>query len=823
MKPRVVAFYARVSYAVGLGLSLCNTLGEVWSHTIVASSNTFRVNVQTRAALGFRPISLTSANSSISAVWLRDYEAAEMQLHVPWDTLQSNSAAMDARGYHPVTVAIYGQVPDETYIIGYRKNGPYSSLFARLNSAELTALTSASPGSRVAWVQSSGLGESARYAGVLTKDGRSGKLEQGLEEASLRSAISSYSEAGYRPVCVLGIVGTTGTVYTANWVEEMKRWTNRFNLSAAELNGYVLSLGSQNLRADGITQYLAEDQQSLRFGVVAVEDLPVWTLTGSTAPGLQGLDQVMINTMKTANCTRASLAVSKDGRLVLSRGYTFHFASMPATEPTNLFRVASLSKTITAVTVMGLVEAGKLQLEDKLGKFMDLSGVSDPRWTNITVRHLLQHRGGWNRSTAFDPLFYDVNISTALRVPLPITKEHIVTFMLGQPLQAAPGTTYAYSNFGYLLLGRIIEKVTGQDYESFVRENVLAPLGIHSARLGRNEWADRMPGEVEYEEGNSTYPSVLSSNRPQVAAGYGRYNFENLDSAGMWAFNAEDLARYCSIFTQKTNCALLFSETIDAMWAWPPEQPAPLVGTYNYYGCGWVVQGRDRGPPVYVLHDGSLPGTRTLLVRQGNGYSWVALFNTRNDGGVNPVTAMDGGLSIINAISNVTQWPGNDLFDIDGDNLPDSYELGHFDSLAATDGTADHDNDGVSDFEEWIALSSPTDAASVPWLNIAGAGSSSPVLEIEGRGGRAYSVHSASDAVNSWGMSAVLARFNGYGFKRSLPVISIGPSEFYRTSVALRASTITQAASGMSAQSEEPRQIMPWLGIPEDLVPRDDL
>ena len=93
---------------------------------------------------------------------------------------------------------------------------------------------------------------------------------------------------------------------------------------------------------------------------------------------------VISNFMASAGCTRASFALSKNGRLVMSRGYTHHPASVTVTQPTNLFRVASISKSITAATVMELAEACRLNLDDKLGQFIDLERVTDRRWTNIT-------------------------------------------------------------------------------------------------------------------------------------------------------------------------------------------------------------------------------------------------------------------------------------------------------------------------------------------------------------------------------------------------------------------------------------------------------
>jgi CubicO group peptidase (beta-lactamase class C family) len=778
---------------------------ELWDYTTIRdnSSNTFLPYAQEHVALGYRTISLSSATNQISAVWLQDYVPAELQLFVPYADVSSNTMAMRAKGFRPVNVAVFGEVPNESYLISYVGDGKAAALFTRLTTAELTDLGSGTPGARIAWLEVCPAGENAGYAAILTQDGRGGCLEVGLEKPAMESRIASYGEAGYRPVCVVGVADTSGLVYTANWVEETRRWTNGIALSAAQTGSFLRALKPRQFRPEIITQYLADDRQTVLYSVVAVEDLPaVWTMTGNAVPGLEGFDRAMTNAMHLSSCTRASFALSKNGRLVVSRAYTHHPLSIAPTQPTNSFRLASISKSITAVATIGLVEARRLRLDDPIGRYLDLSDVLDQRWTNITVRHLLQHRGGWNRNTTFDPMFYEPTISAALGVPLPVTKDQIFTYMkTHQRLQADPGSVYSYSNFGYMLLGGIIEVVAGLDYESFVRQNVMAPIGIYSARLARSTRAGKRPGEVEYEEGTTTYPSVLSPDRPPATAPYGLCNLENADSAGGWGMSAEDLVRFGSMFFEKTNSPLLSADSIEEMWKPAPQEQLPVTGWYTVYGCGWVLQGLDQGPVACVFHDGGLPGTCTLLVRLAEGYCYAVLFNTRNDAGTDPIAALNGGTDIEDAVHAIAAWPTNDLFDSDGDRLPDSYELARFGSLSASDGTLDQDLDGLSDEAEWIALSDPLDALDAPQLGIRAGVDGTPVLEIASHGGRVYSVHSTAAPGLTWDDPTEILSFNGDGYTRALALTETSSDGFYRLGVALRAKP---RSPGMMSSGTEP-------------------
>src|SRR5205823_1387377 len=145
----------------------------------------------------------------------------------------------------------------------------------------------------------------------------------------------------------------------------------------------------------------------------------------------------------------------------------------------------------------------------------------------------LQHLGGWDRDKTFDPMFYDQPIAQALHRELPITRDDIVRFMAGQPLTYDPGTTYNYSNFGYLLLGRVIEKLSGVPYERYVQERVLNPLSIRGMRQGRSLLQNRAPGEVAYASKLQS-PTVMSVDAARVPLPYGGFNLENMQSHGAW-------------------------------------------------------------------------------------------------------------------------------------------------------------------------------------------------------------------------------------------------------------------------------------------------
>ncbi|HTD67462.1 MAG TPA: serine hydrolase domain-containing protein [Candidatus Limnocylindria bacterium] len=380
-------------------------------------------------------------------------------------------------------------------------------------------------------------------------------------------------------------------------------------------------------------------------------------------------DREMDAFMSARNIPGGALAVVKDRRLVYARGYGWanRERQLRAT-PDSLFRIASLSKPITGVAIMKLIEDGRLSLDTKALSLLNLHPLvvfirdPEPRLRDITIRQLLQHTGGWDRAKSIDPMFRSAQIARAAHTTPPATPENVIRYMLGRELDFEPGARYAYSNFGYCVLGRVIEKVTGERYEQFVREHVLAPAGITRMRLGKTLDGQQAPGEVRYYQeamANSVFPNTPE----KVPWPYGGFALEPMDAHGGWIASAIDLARFAAALDDPLHSPLLKPDTFQIMYA-PPPPPASRTANgsleASYYGCGWSVRPVGQSGKANYWHNGSLPGTSSLLVRRADGLSWVALFNHRSDDKDLPDTAIDPALH--RAAAAVDKWPKENLF-----------------------------------------------------------------------------------------------------------------------------------------------------------------
>ncbi|MDC0287838.1 serine hydrolase [Rubripirellula sp.] len=367
-------------------------------------------------------------------------------------------------------------------------------------------------------------------------------------------------------------------------------------------------------------------------------------VTSSEAmPPFENYDRSVAMFMEKHRLPGASIAVTNGGKVVFAKGYGYaDVAVNEKVHPDSLFRIASISKPITAVAVLQLHERGKLDLDDSAFMLLDMNEVFDnaekieKRLRDITIRHLLQHRGGWDRNASFDAMFRSVTFAEKSGADPPADQQAVIHAMLTQPLDFVPGERYAYSNFGYCLLGRVIEKLTGQPYESYVKQNVLDPIGATQMRLGATRLEGRAENEVRYYHpgtGKSVFQSDLKQMVPHP---YGAWNLEAMDSHGGWLASATDLAKFAAAFDDPANCPILSEKSINLMHQRPPgvaghthegsEKPV-------YYSFGWSNRVVSDGK-LNHWHTGSLPGTASILIRRHDGKNFVALMNSR----VSPVS-----------------------------------------------------------------------------------------------------------------------------------------------------------------------------------------
>jgi CubicO group peptidase (beta-lactamase class C family) len=270
--------------------------------------------------------------------------------------------------------------------------------------------------------------------------------------------------------------------------------------------------------------------------------------------------------------------------------------------PSHLFRIASISKPITSVSIFTLIERGVLLASDLVfgpdGILRDDFGpkAKQPYLAQLKLEHLLTHTGGGWQNDMTDPMFRDPQIGQ---------HELIAWTLANQPLTNVPGTHFAYSNFGYCVLGRVIEKVTQKSYADFVTTEVLSHCGVRDMRIAGNTLADRAPHEVVYDTRTENPYNM---------------NVRRMDSHGGWLATASDLVRFATHvdgFTTTPN--ILRRETINAMIT-------PTVANSGY-AHGWAVNSQGNW-----WHGGSLPGTSTIMVRTHSGLCWAALTNTRKMG-----------------------------------------------------------------------------------------------------------------------------------------------------------------------------------------------
>jgi len=171
-----------------------------------------------------------------------------------------------------------------------------------------------------------------------------------------------------------------------------------------------------------------------------------------------------------------SVLVAQDGKVLLDKGYGFANLEwdVPNT-PTTKFRLGSITKQFTAASILLLEERGKLKVEDPVKKYMPDAPAA---WDKITIFHVLTHTSGIPSFTGFPD--FESHEAQAM------TPEKLVEWFRDEPLEFEPGTKWNYSNSGYVLLGYLIEKISGESYSEFVQQNIFTPLGMKDSGYDSN-------------------------------------------------------------------------------------------------------------------------------------------------------------------------------------------------------------------------------------------------------------------------------------------------------------------------------------------------
>lgn len=417
-------------------------------------------------------------------------------------------------------------------------------------------------------------------------------------------------------------------------------------------------------------------------GPVATASAQCRPATGCERAELAAVDAAMIAFMCEHDIPGGVLSIARAGDVVFERGYGWMDEARTRTmRPDAMMRIASVSKPITLAGVRKLIADGRFTLDSFVFDLGQPGGgllpaapfpsLGDSRLASIRIRHLINHSGGWDRDTAGDHTYREIQIAAAMGVDSPPGRENTVRWILGRPLQFDPGSREAYSNIGCLVMGLIVERYAEQGLMEFLQERVLTPAGIadEDHELGRTFAADRNPREPWYQPPR-TARNVFDPAGPWVPSPYGAWHHEARIGQGGQITTARALARFAAHYwVNGANIGASKSPAQTGSWRWN--------------------------------HTGALEGTSSLIRQRGDGITYGVIFNKGSSYGGLIREALD---PVLDAVET---WPGGEPAccpgDLSGDGLVDFSDYLEFLNRYETgDLRIDFSQDGLVDFADYL-------------------------------------------------------------------------------------------------------------------------
>ena len=620
--------------------------------------------------LGFRPLSLDAGGSAthprFATVWSRASGPAwGFIAPSPAPAFRDSLAAWSRKGYRPSALAELEDADGASRFAALLlKDGKRTRALLDADAAGFQGACDSAreAGAKCDWIEAYGDASQPRLAALFSADsaGTPWNYSLGDDAKSLRLKLDIFARVWVRPAHIAPLPdGRFATVWEEN---SAGRWAFHPDLGAP---GSADAPGPAAAGMGIITVRIAPGSGTAS-GLFSEHAAPLpraFTVTGPEAQGMEAFDAYMRELMVNRHVRAGALAIARDGHLAFAHGYTWGEPGYPITQPNSLFRSASCSKPLTSILVHRLMcEGGREEAPSLQEKILSLlhpgREASDARFSDITVDQLLTHSAGWARSRAHpDPVFNDYPPGSDIRKRLPASRGGFLSYMLGEPLQFAPGSRSVYDNFGYFLLGRLIESLPmgiGKSYQTVAGDFLFKPLGLSRPRFGGSRFEERAQGEVLYH----TAVPYLQANptpggMPWVPGAYGDFDIDNMDAAGAWLLSAPDYAKVLAAFDLGNGNPILDAKGTATMWG-----PAGFGEALR----GWFalkVPGAKGDTAVAKWHNGLFPGSSTLVFYHPEKWSFV-LFLDRD---LTPQP--DGpheGRDLARLVRGVCQWPGTDLF-----------------------------------------------------------------------------------------------------------------------------------------------------------------
>lgn len=346
----------------------------------------------------------------------------------------------------------------------------------------------------------------------------------------------------------------------------------------------------------------------------------------SDTTALAGLDRKVEAFMAEWQLKGVSLAVMRNDSLLYAKGYGWaDEAAQIRMEPYNILRLASVSKLVTATGIMVLQDEGKLSIRDKVfgegGILADepySKSIRDANYYKITVEDLLRHKGGFVAG-ANDPMFSTRNIMSSYGLTEAPDNDKLLECVLKRRLGFMPGTTESYSNLGYLILSKVIEKASGKPYEDFITEKVFRPSGIEGFRIANNYYREKYENEVRYYvQANEPPVQEYNNSGRMVTRCYGGNDIHALSGAGAWVASVPELMKFVASIDGRPEIPdVISAESFESMIEYFDSKT---------FSLGW----NDTKPDTGYSRSGSFSGTSAMIRYFPDGECWIMVTNTSN-------------------------------------------------------------------------------------------------------------------------------------------------------------------------------------------------
>ena len=344
----------------------------------------------------------------------------------------------------------------------------------------------------------------------------------------------------------------------------------------------------------------------------------------SDTTDLAKMDKRVESFMQEWRLKGVSLCVMRNDSLMYAKGYGWaDEAAKQKMEPYHLLRLASVSKLITAAGIMVLKDEGKLSLSDKvfgaegiLGNEPYSASIKDRNYEKITVEDLLRHKGGFTQAGG-DPMFSTRTVMANNGLKQAPDNDELLRCVLKKKLNFMPGTSQSYSNLGYLILTKVIEKASGMSYEDFIQEKVFSPSGIYDFHIANNYYREKYDHEVRYYVPTNEAPvPEFNNSGKMVTRCYGGNDIHNLAGAGAWVASVPELMKFVASIDGRPEIPDIISkESFEEMIEYFDQET---------YSLGW----NDTKPDSGWMRSGSFSGTSALIKYFPDGECWIMVTNT---------------------------------------------------------------------------------------------------------------------------------------------------------------------------------------------------